>query len=73
MAVLTTILFGAGYSLHSIHGFVSEAHCRAAHSSPSAAATRPLAQMLKSRVCDVHRVLAVNPSSSLSWRRSAWF
>ena len=32
-----------------------------------------LAEMLGSRVCDVQRVLQVNPSSSLSWRRSAWF
>jgi hypothetical protein len=43
MAALATIMFGAGIlwaqSFQTIHGFVSEAHCGAAHSSPSVAAT----------------------------------
>jgi hypothetical protein len=41
-------------------------------------AERPIAHLVwprlgSRRVCDLQRVLQVNPSSSLSWRRSAWF
>lgn len=51
MAVLTTIVFGAGIlsaqSLQTIHGFVSEAHCGTAHSSPSVAATTCMQKCMK--------------------------
>ena len=45
---------GSMSSKHS--GVVSEAHCGAAHSSPSMAVTSPRPDV-KSSVCDVQRVL----------------
>ncbi len=51
MAVLATTMFGArilwAQSLQTIHGFVSEAHCGAAHSSPSVAATSCMQKCMK--------------------------
>ena len=44
LAVLGSMVLGAGMlvaqSSQTIHGFVSDAHCGAAHSSPSEAATK---------------------------------
>jgi hypothetical protein len=51
IAVRATIVFGAGIlwaqSPQTIHGFVSEAHCGAAHSSPSVAATICMQKCMK--------------------------
>jgi len=50
--VMATILFGAGMILwaqppRTIHGFVSDAHCGAMHSSPSVEATRCMQKCMR--------------------------
>ena len=51
LAVLGSTALGAGMlwaqSSQTIHGFVSDAHCGMAHSSPSEAATKCIAKCMK--------------------------
>jgi hypothetical protein len=51
LAVLGSMVLGAGLlsaqSSQTIHGFVSDAHCGTAHSSPSASATKCIKSCMK--------------------------